>query len=310
MAIWNEDDAQRLAGFGASVTQAVGSDASLDLITAAKHELGQNPINPETIGAAEALKIEHPDYKAMVEKWQKYLDLYNSFDVFRFIFRHLRETDTKWKQRVERGYFYNYVKSVVELFTAFLFHHPIDRIEGDNLKDEFQAIYKDSDRSGTLWVTKMQEVCNYAQVEGQVGILLDLPKAESIDSEAERQELGIRPFLTLIHSPQIKDWEVDEFGNFVWVKIEVFRPQERTWKTPTDQDTKFYQIWTKTTWEEWILKKDSESGTGESASLVRQGAHNLGVVPFVIARLERAMHPWFGVSAVTDIADINNDYQI
>lgn len=308
MSYLNEDEAQRIAGFGASVTQAVGSNAAVDIRDEfiKKNVITEDSVNPQTVDDAQALKFEHPDYVAEAPKWQKYLNLYNSKDVYRYIFRHLRETDVKWKQRVERGYFFNYVKSVVDLFTAFLFHHPVDRVPGKNLEEDFEEIYKDADRSGTSWNTYFQEVCTYAQVEGHVGILVDMPATEAeIGSEQERKERGLRPFLTLIHSIQIKDWEVDEHNNFIWVKIEVIRPQERTWKTEPSSDRKTYQIWDKETWEEWECDKDSTSGTGESARKVAEGKHGLGVVPLCIVRLEKSDHSWFGQSAVTDISDIN-----
>ena len=306
MAVWNEDEAQRVSGFGGSVTQAVGSDAAIDLsdLQRTSGVLNDNAVTAKELDDAKALLIEHPEYVANSPKWRKYLDLYNSEDVFRFIFRHLRETDSKWQARVERGYFYNYVESVVELFTAFLYHHPVDRHAG-SLSEDFEEIYKNADRSGTSWNTFMQEACSFAQVEGHVGVLVDLPKAESIDSEAERKELGIRPFLTLFHSLQIKDWEVDEFGNFIWVKLEVFRPEERTWRKAASISTRHYQIWSKTGWEEWELRKDNEGPMGEVARMTASGLHDLEVVPLCIVRMQKALHPWFGKSSVKDIADIN-----
>lgn len=306
MAVWNEDESQRLSGFGGSVTQAVGANASIDL-EADQLAAGVLVSTGDTIREeddARAILIENPAYVANVEKWKKYLDLYNSEDVYRFIFRHLRETDSKWKQRVERGYYFNYVESVVELFTAFLFHHPIDRSPG-SLAEEFEAIYKDADKSGTTYNTFMQEVCSFAQVEGHVGILVDLPEAGEIDNEAERKAKDIRPFLTMIHSVQILDWEVDTHGNFIWVKIEVFRPQDRDWRTPTAVTTRNFQIWDTDGWEEWELTKQGEGSTGERARKTKSGTHGLEVVPLCIAKMQKGMHPWFGKSAVKDIADIN-----
>lgn len=306
MAVWNEDEAQRLSGFGGSVTQAVGSNAAIDLDTI-QSPAGVLVHTGDTIREeddAKALLIEHPDYVREVEKWKKYLDLYNSEDVYRYIFRHLRETDTKWKQRVERGYYYNYVESVVELFTAFLFHHPIDRSAGSQ-GEEFEEIYKDADKSGTSYNTFMQEVCNFTQVEGHVGILVDLPKAGELKNEQQRKDLGIRPFLTMIHSVQFKDWEVDEFGNFIWVKIEVFRPQKRDWRKPMSVTTRNFQIWNRTGWEEWELTQQGEDKSGSRAVMTDSGEHDLGVVPICVAKMQKGMHPWFGKSAVKDISDIN-----
>lgn len=304
---WNVEDLQQRAGLGAGVTSAVGSNASIDLREDILDANELSPANPESIAKAKALQQEHPDYRDNVEKWQKYLNLYTSEDISQYIFRHFRESDDKWSQRVERGYFYNYVKSVVELFTAFLFHHPADRVPGDEFAEEFEEVYKDFDRAGTGVVTFFQEVCNYAQVEGQVGILVDLPRLESEPrNEAERKEANLRPYCSMIHSPHILDWEVDQHGNFLWVKIEVFRPQERSWDAPASESVRHFQIWTTQTWEEWRLdKEDHESGDGLKATLVDSKEHRLGIVPFVVARLEKSMHSWFGCSAVKDIADIN-----
>jgi len=312
MSVWNEDEAQRVAGgFTAAVTGAVGSNASIDL----KNDLGRDvPQNVEVDDAAalelaKALKQVHPDYARNEAKWRKYLNLYMSNDIYSFIHRHLREVDIKYEQRVERGYYFNYVKSVVDLFTAFLFHHPIDRNVGEQHSEFFKTVYKDADLSGTLWNVFMQRVCTFAQVEGHVGILVDAPQAPEggFASEAERQESGARPFLSLIHSLQIRDWEVDQHGNFTWVKLEIFRPMEREWNQPSDARDRNFVIWTKTEWQEYVLHTNNTDSTQEdTAELVGQGNHKLKRVPLVIVKTEdHPLHPWFGLSSVKDIGDIN-----
>lgn len=304
--VWDADELSRAAGAAFGVTGAVGSDASID---ASNEVMDANEIEAaaaKTLSEAEALLQEHPDYKDNAPKWEKYLNLYTSTNLSKYIFRHFRESDDKYAQRVERLYFYNYVKSVVELFTAFLFHHPVDRVPTPAHKEDYEEIYKDFDRAGTQVVTFFQEVCNYAQVEGQVGILVDMPKLDQeLESEQQRMDMGHRPFCTLIHSEQIKDWEVDEHGNFLWVKLEVFRPVERSWLSSAGKQVKHFQIWDKEKFQVWKVEKSPESAEPETATLVDEGTHGLGVVPLVIARLEKGMHPWFGVSAVTDISDIN-----
>jgi hypothetical protein len=303
--VWNEDQAQQQVGFGNSVTQAVGSDAAIDLSVDGLEEQLAKVGDTASLSTAEALKLRHPDYLANVTKWKKYLDLYMSEDIYRFIHRHMREVDVSWQQRIERGYFYNYVKNVVDLFTAFIFHAPIDRNPG-RVKEEFERIYKNADLSGTLWDVFMARACAFAQVAGHVGILVDAPKLPEggFTNEAERKEAEARPYLTLFHAHQIVDWEIDQFGNFIWVKLRVFRPQDRDWNSGFDLDVQHYQIWTRKDWQEYKLEKNGEGE--EVARLVDSGPHKLGRVPFVILRVDKhPTHPWFGQSTVKDIADIN-----
>ncbi len=309
MTIYNEDDAQRLAGFGASVTGAVGSDASLDLTRDALVAAGADvdaDTEPAQLELGKALEHEHPDYVVTAQKWRKYLDLYASNDIYRFIFRHLREVDVSWKARVERGYFYNYVKSVVDLFAAFLFHAPIDRDPGSQ-DEEFEIFYKDSDLSGTLWPMFMLEACTFALVEGHVGILVDAPRVPEggFQSEEERKEADARPYVTLVHALQILDWEIDQFGNFIWVKLEVFRPMDRSWDETAEKIKRHFVVWTRERWDEYVLEQQGD--TGDSiGKWVAGDEHDLGVVPLVIVRVDKdPTHVWFGQSAVTDIADIN-----
>jgi hypothetical protein len=308
MAIFNEDDAQRRVGFGASITGALGSNAALDLNTTGREEgpatLGGDP---QKLELAESLKQTHPDYDAEAPKWQKYLDLYTSNNIYRFLFGHVREEDTSWKRRVERGYYYNYCKNVVDLFTAFLFHAPIDRDPGSE-NEFFENVYKNADRSGSLWNVFMEQVCTFAQVEGHVGVLVDAPKIPEggFDSREAEKEAGAFPFLTLLHATQILDWEIDQFGNFLWAKIEVSRPEERTWEESSSTRNRYFQIWTKKDWTEYVLFADGAENVDQQAKRVDGGDHKLGVVPIVIAKMDKhPTHSWFGLSAIKDIADIN-----
>jgi len=285
-------------------TATVGSDAALDLRNDVNAALG-TVSTAEHLQDVEALEQTHPDYDANVDKWLKYLDLYMSQDIYRFIHKHIREDTSRWEQRVARGYYYNYVKTVTDLYTAFLFHAPIDRDPGKDM-ELFEDIYKNSDLAGTLWNVFLQNACTFAQVEGHVGILVDAPKSppEGFESEEARKTAGARPYLVMFHAHQIVDWEIDRFGNFQWVKLKVFRPMDREWNDSSEQTSDFYQIWTKETWEEWEVKKGGDA----DQQAVRSGGapHNLGEVPLVIVKVDKhPTHSWFGQSSVKDIADIN-----
>lgn len=303
MPIFDEDDAQRSA-FG-SVTGALGSNQAIDLDNDARDRdfLGEKAA--EIFDIAKALLQTHPDYDNEVDKWRKYLDLYQANDIYRFIHRHLRESDSAWKKRVERGYYYNYVAAVVDLFTAFLFHAPVDRDLGDDI-EFFEEIHKDADLQKTLYSVFMRNACIFAQVEGHIGILVDMPNisADQIpQNEAQRKELGFHPYLVLLHADQIMDWELDQFGNFNWVKLKIQRPLDRTWQQSAVSDTQHFVIWTRESFEEWEVVGE---GPGAEARMINSGDNPAGRVPLVILRMQKKPdHPWFGMSAVRDIADIN-----
>ena len=277
-----------------AVNTATGSNASLDY----EFNTGLN-IQAE-ISIADALRSEHPDYSAKVEEWQKYIDVYTANDIYRFIHKHLREHDDSWSARIKRGYFYNYSASLVDLFVAYLFEGGIVRHPDPSVSDVLNDIYTDATRSGTVsYELLMKIAATFATAMGHVGILVDMPSNGGEMSEEERKDRKHRPYLTLIKSTQIIDWECDESGAFEWVKIEVAAPRNRSWKTAYDSTKKAYVIWSKHHWEKWIV-------TDDDAVLVGTDVHDLGEVPLVILKSDISIvHEWFGESAIRDIADIN-----
>ena len=297
--IYSEDDLRLISG--GSVSQATGSNMDIDFVSDLDLSLGSGVAALEV---DKAVIQEHPDYKPAAAKWQKYLDLYQSNDVYRFIHKHLRESDEMWKQRVERAFYDNYVASVVDLFASYVFASPISRFVPQSLNQLLNnEVYKDADRSGTTFDSFMRLCTIYGQVEGHVGILVDSPRVPDGLTEAQRQDRKYHPFLTMLHAHQIIDWELDEFGEFEWVKFTIQRPQKRSWREEFDPNKYNVMVWTKQTWEEYEV-----TGQGERREVRLVGAemHSLGVVPLVILRFVKdGTHPWFGVSTVRDIADIN-----
>lgn len=288
------------------------SNSAIDL---AATEVVQTP-GIETATDAKALAYENPDYPKFAPKWAKYQDLYNSHDVYRYIHTHIRESAESFRKRVARGYYLNYVSSVVDLLVAYLYHSPLSR-QPQNLQDIYEALYKDADRRGKTFQVFMQEVMTHALTSGHCGVLVDMPRLDSpFLTEADREEANHRPYLIPIKAQQIKDWELDNDGNFEWVKIEVARPTERAWNQSVDTTVRNYLIYSKDSWEEWEVRGETVQMTdqysrtktlsGEQVTKTGSGENPLGVVPLVIVRNEPDLnHEWFGLSAVRDISDIN-----
>ena len=250
----------------------------------------------------DALLYEHPDVQAEEQKWKKYEDFYENVNIYQYIFRHLRESDQMFRQRVQRGYFYNYVASIVDLYISYIFHAPILRKVDPTEAKFFEEIYADADLAGTSYVSFFKTAATFAQITGHCGIIVDCPRApdEGYESEADRIAANHRPYLTIVHARQIKDWGLDKHGNFNWVKIEVdIGDANRDFTHKVDQETRHFVIWYRDTWEMWRV-------TQHEAVKEDEGYHGLGIVPLVIVRNEKMIrHKWFGLSAVRDITDIN-----
>lgn len=258
----------------------------------------------ENLGNSRALMLlsTHPDYDENINKWKKYGDCFESRDIYKYVHQHQRESDDMYKARVERGYFLNYVQSVAELFVAYMFHSPVSRDPG-SLQEDLKSVYDDADLCGNTYIAFLQDAAIDAQVYGHVGILVDAPEADDIISEKERKESNVRPYLTRFLPENILDWEMDKFGRFKWVKLELDDETDREWDDEHEDDIRTFLIWTKTSWEKWQVKGE---GNDAQETLIAADAHDLGRVPFVIVRnIRKRNHKWFGESAVRDIADIN-----
>lgn len=287
------------AARGGYPVEAVGSNAAIDRQNNVANLDHIGPFGVKNLEVGQALSYKHPDYLDYVQKWAKYSNCYEANDIYRYIHRHLRESDVMFEQRVKRGYYYNYVSAIVDLFISYLFHSPIVRDFGKS-PDLFNYLMDDCDLAGTSYSDFMVLAATQAQINGHVGILVDAPKVTTpFQNEADRKAAKHRPYLSLIHATQIQDWELDRFGNFEWIKIEFKKPQERTFTQTVEEDVRYFLIWSKTEWQEWRVED-------ENPILLDKGTHDLGCVPIVIMRNERLpRHPWFGLSAIRDISDIN-----
>ncbi len=74
-----------------------------------------------------ALESEHPLYIKYKTIWKNLQDWYIGENMENYIFRHQREKEPHWESRRKRMYYFNYVQSIVNLISSYIFSKSVTR---------------------------------------------------------------------------------------------------------------------------------------------------------------------------------------
>lgn len=253
------------------------------------------------------LRAKNPLWIEYAEKWNFYLSAYQGGDEFACrenLFKHTRETDEDFNDRVKRLHNLNYCEPLVDFFTNFIFSESIDRNGGTNTS-WYMDFTKDVNKHGSDIDKFMRDVCDDMQIFGMVYVLVDspvLPEGKVLTKQTE-QDLKIRPYWVLIHPDEITDWDTDDFGNIVYAKrrqilrrIVAGKPRE------IERYTEFYP-------DRFII---SELDVTSKRNVIYLGSkpipNTLGEVPLRVARYKtskRDQH--MGLSFLRDFAYNNRE---
>jgi hypothetical protein len=240
----------------------------------------------------------HGDYTSFQNDWQFYIQSYvggRQYTTDANIFQHLRETEQDYNLRLKRAVYTNYCRSVVDLYTSFIFGvetHVMRDVEAES----YLNFQQDVDLRGNNIDDFMQQVSTYAQIFGFCGILIDSPpRDDSILTLKDQQDSGIRPYLCVYQPPDIVNWALDRFGQLIWVRLKE-NNQENDDPFGDEEETTHYRTFTR---DEWFLHDDQQV-------LIDSDTHGLGRVPFVCAYFQKhPQYPFVGLSQLVDIAPIN-----
>jgi hemoglobin-like flavoprotein len=168
------------------------------------------------------LRATCPLYDAFRWEWDFNLSAYEGGTQFitdQNLFKHSREHDDDFKERLKRAHYMNYCDGLVDFFTDFIFAETIDRNGGTNqaFYDEFIVNVNRKNEGITEF---MKEVSSDDQILGMVYVLVDTPKIPEGQklTKAQEKQLGIRPYWVLIRPQEVLDWVVDEFDKYSYIK--------------------------------------------------------------------------------------------
>lgn len=168
------------------------------------------------------LRKQHPLYTENYELWQFYLAAYEGGTKFANsdnLFRHAREHEEDYEDRVERLHNLNYCETLVDHFTNFIFTEPIDR-SGGKATDFFLKFIEDVNRRGDDVDDFMREVSDDMHIFGMSYVLVDAPRVDGEVLVTRQDELdgNVGPYWVLVKPLEVIDWIVDDFGKFIYVK--------------------------------------------------------------------------------------------
>lgn len=180
----------------------------------------QSPQNSEII----RLRSTHDLYKKYESRWKFYVSAYEGGEDFACpenLFKHQRENQEDYQDRVQRLHNLNYCEPLVDFFTNFIYSEPVER-SGETNKDWFKGFSQNVNKRGDDIEAYMRDVSDEAQIYGMVYTIVDAPPAPENAILTVADEEDIKPYWVKVCPLEIVDWAVDDFGNFRYVKRKQF----------------------------------------------------------------------------------------
>lgn len=221
----------------------------------------------------------HPLYASNRALWEECRLSYEGGRAYlkRYLAKHSKERSEDWLLRLERSFYPNHIRAIVDTYAAHLFRAHIPR-KSDSAT--LQAFWDDVDLLHNSADEFYEAVSQLVQRDGRAAIVVDRhdPDAGAAQTRAQEREAGRRPYAYVVAAEDVIDWDVDRLGNMQWAMVRELSDVERDWMTEHPGVAYQYRVWTPA---EWILYR--EQGEGEEAGLVEvdRGEHPVGEVPLV-----------------------------
>lgn len=218
-------------------------------------------------------KIQNnPLYDKHRALWEKLINAYEGTGGFSdgsYLFRHDRESDSKFLKRQAMAKYFNFAEVIVDTFRdSCLRERPIRTVDDD----ELSAILENADMQGRNWDAFLRDQLTLSLVYGFSDVLVEMPlfDRESVKSIADAHNMNIRPYLVPLHPLDVINWETDRMG----LKNVTIREIDWPGMMPEKKDEenkKCFLYYDRMNWA--LLNEDGEA--------IDSGEHNLGVVPMV-----------------------------
>jgi len=234
-------------------------------------------------------------YSRNQQRWKFLLDSFTGGQAYRegaYLQRYALETDSQYFVRLNNTPLDNQVRSLVSLYTSFLFRTSPSRNFGvldDN--PTIEDIVEDADLDGRSMNAFMKDVAQWASVFGHVWIAVAKPDVGAI-TMADEMAMNARPYLSLYNPLAVTDWRWARQPNGGYA-LEYIKYVEEVNGTET-----VVREWTYDSITTYNLDTQQERVRDMTVEV-----NGLGYLPFVCAYAERSPVRGLGNSLVDDIAD-------
>jgi len=249
----------------------------------------------------ELSRRKHPLYDENIDLWDLYYSAAkggSNFITESNLFTHRLELTDDYEEREQRAYFLNFCESIPHLYNTYIMREPVIR-PGDETLTLFR---QDVDRTGKNITDFIKRAGFLASVFGVIHALVDIPQSpKKVMSKKDVRDNKIRPYATLIYPTQLKDWSLDQFGNFRWVLIEYvyYRDMDPTTERSTEKHYKLI------TTDEWRVEDEQGQPVKFEDGTPNKGKNPLGFIPIVTMYNRNIENNKIGESMLKDIVYIN-----
>ena len=228
-------------------------------------------------------------------RWQFLLASFTGGQAYRegaYLQRYALESDSQYAVRLNNTPLDNQVRSLISLYTSFLFRTEPKR-EFGSLENNFtiEDICKDADLDGRSLNAFMKDVAQWSAVFGHVWIAVAKPDVGAI-TMADEQAMNARPYLSMYNPLAVTDWRWARQPNGGY-QLEYIKYVEEVNGTET-----VVKEWTYDSITTYNLNTQQERVIDMTVEV-----NGLGYLPFVCAYAERSPVRGLGNSLVDDIAD-------
>jgi len=243
---------------------------------------------------------EHPLYAENRDKWEFYRDAAKGGKEFaeNNLFTHRLEDSDDLAERKNRLYYLNYCDTIPDIYNSYIFRETIKRPTDQNIS----YFRENADRKGTSISDFVKKAGRYASVYGVCHILVDIPEIDKKSpSVADVKASKTSPFCSIILPTALKDFSVDEAGNFRWILYEYQHYKDLDPTVEREEET-HYKLITTEKW--WIEDEDGNKIKFEDGSK-SEGENKLGFIPIYTLYNKEGEDDKIGESMLKDIAYVN-----
>ena len=244
-------------------------------------------------------------YNNYQKRWQFYLESYLGGDEYRqagHLTKYQLESEQEYNARLDSTPLDNHCKSVISVYTSFLFREEPDRelaaLEASDpmLKD----FLEDADLEGRSLDNFMKEASIWANVFGTCWILVTKPNIGAV-TRADEIAVGVRPYVNLVTPLTVIDWQWSRSPTGAYELVYLKYMEEAT------DNLSVYKEWTKDVIKTYVVDHKDKVVKEEMMEV-----NGLGIIPAVQVYASRSPVRGIGISQISDIADqqkaIYNEY--